>query len=56
LVPPLQVDVNESPSVARAEIVRTIPTLKIYKNGMRVKEMIYPSQQLLEYSVRHYGI
>jgi hypothetical protein len=52
----LQVDVNESPAVARAENVRTIPTFKIYKNGVRVKEMICPSQQLLEYSVRHYGI
>jgi hypothetical protein len=53
---PLQVDVNESPAVARAENVRTIPTFKIYKNGIRVKEMICPSQQLLEYSVRHFGI
>jgi len=52
----LQVDVNDSPAVARAENVRTIPTFKIYKNGMKVKEMICPSQQLLEYSVRHYGI
>ncbi|GJN06437.1 hypothetical protein PR202_ga24166 [Eleusine coracana subsp. coracana] len=52
----LKVDVNESPAVARAENVRTIPTFKIYKNGIRVKEMICPSQQLLEYSVRHYGI
>jgi hypothetical protein len=51
-----QVDVNESPSVARAENVRTIPTFKIYKNGIRVKELICPSQRLLEYSVRHYGI
>jgi len=52
----LKVDVNDSPAVARAENVRTIPTFKIYKNGMKVKEMICPSQQLLEYSVRHYGI
>ncbi|KAL6626969.1 hypothetical protein ACP70R_030695 [Stipagrostis hirtigluma subsp. patula] len=52
----LKVDVNESPAVARAENVRTLPTFKIYKNGIRVKEMICPSQQLLEYSVRHYGI
>ncbi|KAL6838640.1 hypothetical protein ACP4OV_031354 [Aristida adscensionis] len=51
----LKVDVNESPAIAQAENVRTIPTFKIYKNGMRVKEMICPSQQLLEYSVRHYG-
>uniref|UniRef100_A0A0D9UYC1 Thioredoxin domain-containing protein n=1 Tax=Leersia perrieri TaxID=77586 RepID=A0A0D9UYC1_9ORYZ len=46
----LKVDINESPAVARAENVRTVPTFKIYKNGIRVKEMICPSQQLLEYS------
>ncbi|KQK03314.1 inactive TPR repeat-containing thioredoxin TTL3 [Brachypodium distachyon] len=51
----LKVDVTESPAVARAENVRTLPTFKIYKNGTRVKEMICPSQQLLECSVRHYG-
>ncbi|XP_047060595.1 TPR repeat-containing thioredoxin TTL1-like [Lolium rigidum] len=52
----LKVDVNESPAVARAENVRTVPTFKIYKNAVRVKEMICPTQQLLEYSVRHYGV
>uniref|UniRef100_A0A0D3EL46 Thioredoxin domain-containing protein n=1 Tax=Oryza barthii TaxID=65489 RepID=A0A0D3EL46_9ORYZ len=52
----LKVDISESPAVARAENVRTVPTFKIYKNGTRVKEMICPSLQLLEYSVRHYGI
>ncbi|XP_072958761.1 TPR repeat-containing thioredoxin TTL1-like [Typha angustifolia] len=51
----LKVDVNEHPAVAKAENVRTIPTFKIYRNGTRVKEMICPSLQLLEYSVRHYG-
>ncbi|OAY71002.1 TPR repeat-containing thioredoxin TTL1, partial [Ananas comosus] len=50
----LKVDISESPAVAKAENVRTIPTFKIYKNGARVKEMICPSQQVLEYSVRHY--
>uniref|UniRef100_A0ACD5VZ21 Uncharacterized protein n=1 Tax=Avena sativa TaxID=4498 RepID=A0ACD5VZ21_AVESA len=52
----LKVDVTESPAVARLENVRTVPTFKIYKNAVRVKEMICPSQQLLEYSVRHYGV
>ncbi|XP_008783888.1 LOW QUALITY PROTEIN: TPR repeat-containing thioredoxin TTL1-like [Phoenix dactylifera] len=51
----LKVDVNENPAVARAENVRIVPTFKIYKNGTRVKEMICPSQQVLEYSVKHYG-
>ncbi|KAG8045701.1 hypothetical protein GUJ93_ZPchr0008g12097 [Zizania palustris] len=51
----LKVDINEIPAVARAENVWTVPTFKIYKNGIRVKEMICPSQQLLDYSVRHYG-
>lgn len=50
-----KVDVNENPAVAKAENVRIVPTFKIYKNGTRVKEMICPSQQVLEYSVKHYG-
>ncbi|CAL9129245.1 TPR repeat-containing thioredoxin TTL1-like [Musa acuminata AAA Group] len=52
----LRVDINRSPDVAKAENVRIVPTFKIYKNGTRVKEMICPSQQVLEYSVRHYGL
>uniref|UniRef100_A0A1D1XRE2 TPR repeat-containing thioredoxin TTL1 n=1 Tax=Anthurium amnicola TaxID=1678845 RepID=A0A1D1XRE2_9ARAE len=52
----LKVDVDESPDVAKVESVRTVPTFKIYKNGTRVKEMICPSRQVLEYSVRHYGL
>ncbi|XP_010279112.1 PREDICTED: TPR repeat-containing thioredoxin TTL1-like [Nelumbo nucifera] len=52
----LKVDVNESPAVAKAESVRIVPTFKIYKNGSRVKEMICPSHQVLEYSVRHYSL
>ncbi|KAJ6822485.1 TPR repeat-containing thioredoxin TTL1-like [Iris pallida] len=52
----LKVDVNESPIIAKTENVRIVPTFKIYKNRTRVKEMICPSQQVLEYSVRHYGL
>ncbi|KAJ0986176.1 hypothetical protein J5N97_004532 [Dioscorea zingiberensis] len=52
----LKVDINESPAVARAENVMIVPTFKIYKNGTKVKEMICPSQQVLECSVRHYGL
>ncbi|KAJ6806992.1 TPR repeat-containing thioredoxin TTL1-like [Iris pallida] len=52
----LKVDVNETATIAKAESVRTVPTFKIYKNGTRVKEMICPNQQVLEYSVRHYGL
>ncbi|OAY82783.1 TPR repeat-containing thioredoxin TTL1 [Ananas comosus] len=52
----LKVNINESPLVANAENVRIVPTFKIYKNGMRMKEMICPNQQVLEYSVRHYSL
>ncbi|URE48244.1 TPR repeat-containing thioredoxin [Musa troglodytarum] len=52
----LKVDVNAIPAVGEAENVRTVPTFKIYKNGAKVKELICPSQQALEYSLRHYGL
>ncbi|KAF5184448.1 Tpr repeat-containing thioredoxin ttl1 [Thalictrum thalictroides] len=52
----VKVDIEESVSVANAENVRIVPTFKIYKNGARVKEMICPSHQVLEYSVRHYSL
>lgn len=51
----LKVDVEESPAIASAENVRIVPTFKIYKKGSRVKEMICPSQEVLESSVRHYS-
>ncbi|KAA8526769.1 hypothetical protein F0562_009002 [Nyssa sinensis] len=51
----LKVDVEESRAVANAENVRIVPTFKIYKNGSRVKEMVCPSPEVLEYSVRHYS-
>ncbi|KAH6788724.1 tetratricopetide-repeat thioredoxin-like 1 [Perilla frutescens var. frutescens] len=52
----LKVDIEESPSIAHAENVRIVPTFKIYKRGTRVKEMICPSPEVLESSVRHYSI
>ncbi|KAL2472788.1 TPR repeat-containing thioredoxin TTL1 [Forsythia ovata] len=52
----LKVDVEESPAIALAESVKIIPTFKIYRKGSRVKEMICPSPEVLESSVRHYSI
>ncbi|XP_074592855.1 TPR repeat-containing thioredoxin TTL1-like [Curcuma longa] len=46
----IKVDINRSPAVAKAENVRIVPTFKIYKNGRTVKEIICPSQQMLESS------
>ncbi|GLU15284.1 hypothetical protein SLE2022_317860 [Rubroshorea leprosula] len=51
----LKVDIDENPLVASAENVRIVPTFKIYKNGSRVKEIVCPSQEMLENSVRHYS-
>ncbi|GAV64063.1 Thioredoxin domain-containing protein/TPR_2 domain-containing protein/TPR_8 domain-containing protein/TPR_11 domain-containing protein [Cephalotus follicularis] len=51
----LKVDIEESPAVATAEKVRIVPTFKIYKNGSRVKEIICPSRDMLEHSVRYYS-
>ncbi|KAK3164780.1 hypothetical protein QOZ80_1AG0024580 [Eleusine coracana subsp. coracana] len=52
----LKVNVDNSPMVAKAENVRIVPTFKIYKDGVKVKEMICPSLQVLRYSVRHYSV
>ncbi|OAY60714.1 inactive TPR repeat-containing thioredoxin TTL3 [Manihot esculenta] len=50
-----KVDVEESLAVAKAEGIRTVPTFKVYKNGDKVKEMIRPSLQFLEDSVKSYS-
>nr|GMC72600.1 TPR repeat-containing thioredoxin TTL1 [Ipomoea batatas] len=50
-----KVDVEESPGIANAENVRIVPTFKIYKKSSRVKEMVCPSPEVLESSVRHYS-
>ncbi|PWA66697.1 thioredoxin-like fold, N-terminal acetyltransferase A, auxiliary subunit [Artemisia annua] len=51
----LKVDLEESPLIANAENVRVVPTIKIYKKGNRVKEMVCPSPEVLEASLRHYS-
>ncbi|XVF60896.1 hypothetical protein PTKIN_Ptkin08bG0085100 [Pterospermum kingtungense] len=48
-----KVDVEEALAVAKAESIRRVPTFKIYRNGEQVKEMICPSHQFLEDSVRN---
>lgn len=52
----LKVDLNESPEIGSAENVRVVPTIKIYKKGNRVKEMVCPSPEVLESSLRHYSV
>ncbi|PON32996.1 N-terminal acetyltransferase A, auxiliary subunit [Parasponia andersonii] len=51
----LKVDIEASPAVANMENVRIVPTFKIYKNGNRVKEIVCPSREMLEHSVKHYN-
>ncbi|KAG9446595.1 hypothetical protein H6P81_012723 [Aristolochia fimbriata] len=51
----LKVNVDKNPTLAKGENVRIVPTFKIYKDGTRVKEVICPSHQVLEHSVRHYS-
>ncbi|KAJ7948433.1 TPR repeat-containing thioredoxin TTL1-like [Quillaja saponaria] len=48
-----KVDVEENPAIAKAEGIRMVPTFKIYKYGEKVKEMINPSYQSLENSVKN---
>ncbi|RDX69979.1 TPR repeat-containing thioredoxin TTL1, partial [Mucuna pruriens] len=50
-----KVDIQASPAVATAENVRIVPTFKIYKNGSRMKEIVCPSHDMLENSIRHYS-
>ncbi|CAA2973018.1 TPR repeat-containing thioredoxin TTL1 [Olea europaea subsp. europaea] len=52
----LKVDIEESPGIAHVENVNIVPTFKIYRKGSRVKEMVCPSPEVLESSVRHYSI
>ncbi|XP_061357776.1 inactive TPR repeat-containing thioredoxin TTL3-like [Gastrolobium bilobum] len=48
----IKVDVEECLAIAKAESIRSVPTFKIYKKGEKVKEMIRPTHQFLEDSVR----
>lgn len=47
---------EKCPEVGDAEKVRVVPTFKFYKNGIRVKEIVCPSKEALENSVRHYSL
>ncbi|XP_028790466.1 inactive TPR repeat-containing thioredoxin TTL3-like [Neltuma alba] len=49
----IKVDLEDCTSVGKAESIRTVPTFRIYANGEKVMEMIRPSHQLLEDSVRN---
>lgn len=51
-----KVDIEASPEVANAENVCIVPTFKIYKNGNRIKELVCPSRDVLEQSIRHYNL
>ncbi|GLU18078.1 hypothetical protein SLE2022_343980 [Rubroshorea leprosula] len=51
----LKVDIVENPAVASAENVKIVPTFKIYRSGSRLKEIVCPSREMLEHSVRHYS-
>uniref|UniRef100_A0A7N1A8Y1 Thioredoxin domain-containing protein n=1 Tax=Kalanchoe fedtschenkoi TaxID=63787 RepID=A0A7N1A8Y1_KALFE len=55
LVSFIKVDIEESPAVADVESVRIVPTFKIFKSGSQLKEMICPTHQVLECTVRHYN-
>ncbi|CAN8318070.1 unnamed protein product [Cochlearia groenlandica] len=49
-----KVDVEESLALAKAESIKKVPTFKMYKNGDKVKEMICPSHQFLEDTIKHF--
>eukprot|EP00252_Welwitschia_mirabilis_P016486 TRINITY_DN3635_c0_g1_i1.p1 TRINITY_DN3635_c0_g1~~TRINITY_DN3635_c0_g1_i1.p1 ORF type:complete len:902 (-),score=141.50 TRINITY_DN3635_c0_g1_i1:572-3277(-) len=50
----LKVDIEENPALSKSESVTLVPTFKIYRDGITVKEILCPSQQVLENSVKHY--
>ncbi|CAH8391247.1 unnamed protein product [Eruca vesicaria subsp. sativa] len=52
----LKVEIENCPAVGDAEKVRVVPTFKIYKLGVRMKEIVCPSKEALESSVRHYSL
>lgn len=51
-----KVDLEESREIADSEDVRVVPTIKIYKKGSRVMEMVCPSPEVLESTLRHYSV
>ena len=51
-----QVDVEENPNLARMECVSFIPTFKIYMDGQKLKEILGPTEQILEYAVKQFSM
>lgn len=49
-----KVDVNKNSDISKAEKITAVPTFKIFKKGVRVKEIVCPSQQVLEHSLKLY--
>ncbi|KAL1202434.1 TPR repeat-containing thioredoxin TTL2 [Cardamine amara subsp. amara] len=52
----LKVEIEKCPAVGDAERVRVVPTFKIFKLGNRMKEIVCPSKEALEKTVKHYGL
>ncbi|KAH7415047.1 hypothetical protein KP509_14G024900 [Ceratopteris richardii] len=52
----VKVDVEDLPYVISIESITFIPTFKIYKDGRKLKELIGPTEQTLEYAVKHYSL
>ncbi|XP_002966637.2 TPR repeat-containing thioredoxin TTL1 [Selaginella moellendorffii] len=50
-----KVDVDDSPYLAQLESISSVPTFKIFRNGVNVKELLGPSQQGLEQAVKQCG-
>ncbi|KAJ7529292.1 hypothetical protein O6H91_15G042700 [Diphasiastrum complanatum] len=48
----IKVDIEENPYLAKMENVNFVPTCKMYKNGLKVKESIELSHQALEQAVQ----
>ncbi|KAH7297487.1 hypothetical protein KP509_26G071500 [Ceratopteris richardii] len=52
----LRVDVDDNALLAKSESVTFIPTFKIYKGGQKLKEIVGPTEQSLEYALRQYTL
>ncbi|KAH0719786.1 hypothetical protein KY284_004816 [Solanum tuberosum] len=50
----LEVDVEQSPAIAAAENITTLPTFKMYRYGRLVMELYIPNPKVLEDLIRHY--
>ncbi|ERN11999.1 TPR repeat-containing thioredoxin TTL1 [Amborella trichopoda] len=51
----LKVDVEENPDLAKSERVKFVPVFRIYKNGLKLREILSPNQQILEFALNHHS-